>query len=81
MTQKINKVNNISAKEELPMDVKKEIITYINANEPPTREPRETYLEIVAIIMKLVNAIRHAKGLTSKYTPKLVKTPFPPLNL
>ena len=81
MTQKINKVNNRSVEVELPNELKTETTTYINATVAPIIDPKETYLEMVNIMMNVINAIIHKSGFTRKYTPKLVKTPFPPLNL
>ena len=45
-----------------------------------TIDASETYLKIINNIMKMINSISMAFGAKTKKTPKVVATPFPPLN-
>ena len=47
----------------------------------PNIDPKETYLEIITIINQISTATTRTLGATTRSTPVLVATPFPPLNL
>ena len=70
------KIKNSKSEKEFLMLI---IISTISKTMPAKIEPRETYLVIQTVSIKIRRAIKKGMGARAMRTPADVATPFPPL--